>query len=62
MARLLDGPVIVEGVSALHPDLAPLYDLRIWVESDAATVLSFDAVELLLEKCCDIKAVMGDAH
>ena len=39
VARLLDGPVIVEGVSALHPDLAPLYDLRIWVESDAATVL-----------------------
>jgi uridine kinase len=39
VARLPDGPVIVEGVSALHPDLAPLYDLRIWVESDAATVL-----------------------
>jgi uridine kinase len=38
--RREDGrPVIVEGVSALHPDLAPLYDLRIWVESDAATVL-----------------------
>jgi hypothetical protein len=35
----LDGPVIVEGVTALHPDLAPLYDLRVWVESDAATVL-----------------------
>jgi uridine kinase len=35
----LEGPVIVEGVSALHPDLAPLYDLRVWVESDAATVL-----------------------
>jgi uridine kinase len=35
-----DGPVIVEGVSALHPDLAPLYDLRIWVESDPATVLA----------------------
>lgn len=35
----LDGLVIVEGVTALHPDLAPLYDLRIWVESDAATVL-----------------------
>jgi hypothetical protein len=27
----LDGPVIVEGVTTLHPDLAPLYDLRIWV-------------------------------
>jgi uridine kinase len=35
----LDRPVIIEGVSSLHPDLAPLYDLRIWVESDAATVL-----------------------
>jgi uridine kinase len=33
------GLVIVEGVSALHAALAPLYDLRIWVESDAATVL-----------------------
>jgi uridine kinase len=32
-------PVFVEGVSALHPDLTPLYNLRIWVESDAATVL-----------------------
>lgn len=30
---------VVEGVSALHPDLAPLYDLRVWVESDAATTL-----------------------
>jgi uridine kinase len=35
-----DGPVIVEGVSALHPDLAPLYGLCIWVESDATTVLA----------------------
>jgi uridine kinase len=35
-----DGPVIVEGVSALHPDLAPLYGLRIWVESDAASTLA----------------------
>lgn len=33
------GLVVVEGVSALHPRLAPLYDLRIWVESDAASVL-----------------------
>lgn len=32
-------PVFVEGVSALHPDLAPLYDLRIWIASDAATLL-----------------------
>ena len=36
----MDEPVIVEGVSSLHPDLARLYDLRIWVESDAATVLA----------------------
>jgi uridine kinase len=34
-----DRIAIVEGVSALHPDLAPLYDLRIWVESDPATTL-----------------------
>lgn len=33
-------PVIIEGVSALHPELAPLYDLRIWVDSDAATTFS----------------------
>jgi uridine kinase len=36
----VDGPVIVEGVSALHPDLAPLYGLRIWVVSDAATMFA----------------------
>ena len=35
-----DGLVVIEGVSALHPDLAPLYDLRFWVESDAATTLA----------------------
>jgi uridine kinase len=35
----LDRPVIVEGVSSLHPELASLYDLRFWVESDAATTL-----------------------
>jgi hypothetical protein len=35
----LDRPVIVEGVSSLHADLSPLYDLRFWVESDAATTL-----------------------
>ena len=29
-----DGPVL-EGVSAIHPDLVPLY---VWVESDVATV------------------------
>jgi uridine kinase len=31
--------VIVEGVSALHPELAPLYDLKVFVESDRATTL-----------------------
>jgi uridine kinase len=36
----VDRPVVVEGVSALHPDLAPLYDLRIWIESDAASTLA----------------------
>jgi uridine kinase len=36
----LDQPVIVEGVSALHSGLAPLYDLRIWVESDKASTLA----------------------
>ena len=35
-----DGLVVIEGVSALHPDLAPLYDLRLWVESDAETTLA----------------------
>ena len=35
----LDHPVIVEGVSSLHPELTPLYDLRFWIESDAATTL-----------------------
>jgi len=35
-----DGIALVEGVSALHPDLAPLYDLRIWIDSDAASTLA----------------------
>jgi hypothetical protein len=35
-----DGIALVEGVSVLHPDLAPLYDLRIWVESDPETTLA----------------------
>lgn len=39
----LDRLVIVEGVSALHVDLAPLYDLRIWVESDAQSTLAASA-------------------
>ena len=34
-----DGLVVIEGVSSLHTELAPLYDLRFWVESDAATTL-----------------------
>jgi uridine kinase len=36
----VDRLVVVEGVSALHVDLAPLYDLRIWVESDAQSTLA----------------------
>jgi hypothetical protein len=36
----VDRLVIVEGVSALHVDLAPLYDLRIWVESVAQSTLA----------------------
>jgi uridine kinase len=32
-------PVVIEGVSALHPDIADLYGLRIFVESDAASTL-----------------------
>jgi hypothetical protein len=35
-----DGIALVEGVSALHPDLTPLYDLRVWIESDAETTLA----------------------
>ena len=35
-----DGIALVEGVSVLHPDLAPLYDLRVWVESDPETTLA----------------------
>ena len=35
-----EGLCVVEGASALHPELTPLYDLRLWVQSDAATTLS----------------------
>jgi uridine kinase len=35
-----DGIALVEGVSALHPDLAPLYDLRVGIESDMETTLA----------------------
>jgi uridine kinase len=35
-----EGLVVIEGVSALHPVLAPLYDLRFWIESDAETTLA----------------------
>jgi len=35
-----DGLVLIEGVSALHPSLAPLYDLRFWIDSDPSTTLS----------------------
>jgi uridine kinase len=34
-----DGLVVVEGVSTVNPELAQLYHLRLWVESDAATTL-----------------------
>lgn len=37
--RLGEKPVVVEGVSALAARLAPLYDLKIWVESDRDTTL-----------------------
>ena len=36
---LADGHVIVEGTSSLHPDLAPLFDIRFFVESDETTIL-----------------------
>lgn len=35
----LTRPVIIEGVSALNPALTPLYGLKLFVDSDAATVL-----------------------
>jgi uridine kinase len=34
------GLVVIEGVSALNSELAPLYDLSFWVESDAQTTLA----------------------
>jgi uridine kinase len=34
------GLTVIEGVSTLNPELAPLYDLRLWVESDAASTLA----------------------
>jgi uridine kinase len=36
----VDSGVVVEGVSALHPDVAALYGLRIFVESDGTTTLA----------------------
>jgi uridine kinase len=36
---VFNGPVVVQGVSTLHPQLAPLYDIRLWVQSDAESVL-----------------------
>lgn len=36
----LTKPVIVEGVSALHPELCELYGLKIFVDSDRATTLA----------------------
>jgi uridine kinase len=37
--RADQGPVVVEGVSALAERLAALYDVKIWVESDDTTTL-----------------------
>jgi len=34
-----DAPVIVEGVSSLNPTLSPLFDIRLFVESDRSTTL-----------------------
>jgi uridine kinase len=34
----LDKPIIVEGVSTLHPNLLPYYALRIFVDSDKQTL------------------------
>jgi uridine kinase len=35
-----DKPVVVEGVSTLHPELTPLYGLRIFVDSDRASTFA----------------------
>ena len=35
-----DGLVVVEGVSTLNRQLAPRYEMRLWVESDASTTLA----------------------
>lgn len=37
--RELEVPLIVEGCSVLSEDLAPLFDLRIWMESDPRTLI-----------------------
>jgi len=44
--RIIEGTglVIVEGVSALAPVLSPLYDIRIFVDSDRASVLAAASV------------------
>jgi uridine kinase len=34
-----EAPVIVEGVSSLNPMLCPLFDVRVFVESDRSTIL-----------------------
>lgn len=36
---LADGPVLVEGTASLHPDIASLFDLRFFVESDETSIL-----------------------
>lgn len=45
----VERPVIVEGVASLHPQLAPRYSLRFYVESDRASIL-------------ETAAQRGDAH
>jgi hypothetical protein len=46
---LLSRPTIVEGVSVLHPELAPLYDLRVWVECDLASTSCQDDMDVAAE-------------
>lgn len=38
--REIAGPCIVEGCSVLSPELAPLFDVRFWVQSDESTMLA----------------------
>lgn len=38
--RNLEAPLIVEGCSVLSEELAPLFDLRLWMESNVRTLLA----------------------